>query len=153
MQKGNIRIVAFVALFLVFAMAMAAGAQQQKPIRTANRNNIAQNIGVQEFLRGLRLTEDQREAMKSILQSHRAEILGTREALLRARLELAKEDPKAPGDFGAAQAGLMNLRLRILDEIKGKLTQDQLAVLQERREGQIERLQKMLERVRERGTN
>ena len=153
MKTWNIRIIAASSLFFILAMAVTAGAQQGKQVRAANTAGIAQNMGIQEYLRGLRLTETQREAIKTMIQSHRAEILDTREALLHARLALAKEDPKGPGDFGAAQARLMDLRLRIFNEIKTKLTADQLAVLQERQERQAERLERMLERLRERGKN
>ena len=153
MKTWNIRIIAAGSLLVILAIAMAAGAQQGKQARAANTAGIAQNLGIQEFLRGLRLTETQREAINTMIQSHRAEILDTREALLHARLALAKEDPKGPGDFGAAQARLMDLRLRIFNEIKTKLTADQLAVLQERQERQAERLERMLERLRERGKN
>jgi Spy/CpxP family protein refolding chaperone len=153
MKTWNIRIIAISLLLFILAMAVAAGAQQGKQVRAANTAGIAQNLGIQEFLRGLRLTETQREAIKIMVQSHRAEILDTREALLQARLALVKEDPKGPGDFGAAQARLMDLRLRIFNEIKTKLTADQLAVLQERQERQADRLERILQRLRARGAN
>jgi hypothetical protein len=153
MKTWNIRIIAAGSLLIILAIAMAAGAQQGKQARAANTAGIAQNLGIQEFLRGLRLTETQREAIKIMLQSHRAEILDTREALLQARLSLVKESPNGSVDFGAAQTRLMDLRLRIFNEIKTKLTADQLAVLKERQERQAERLERMLERLRDRGAN
>jgi Spy/CpxP family protein refolding chaperone len=153
MKTWNIRVIAISSLCIILVMAIAAGAQQGKQVRATNAAGVAQNLGIQEFLRGLRLTETQREAIKTILQSHRADILDTREALLQARLALVKEDPKGPGYFGAAQTRLMDLRLRIFNEIKTKLTADQLAVLQERQERQADRLERMLERLRERAAN
>jgi Spy/CpxP family protein refolding chaperone len=153
MKTWNIRIITTGSLLFILAMAVAAGAQQGQQVRAANTAGIAQNLGIQEFLRGLRLTETQREAIKAIVQSHRSEILDTREALLQARLALVKEYAKGPGDFGAAQARLMHLRLLIFNEIKTKLTADQLAVLQERQERQADRLERILERLRERGAN
>jgi Spy/CpxP family protein refolding chaperone len=139
---------------LVLALAIAAGAAQQgNPARAGSRVGIAQNLEIQEFVRGLRLTEAQREAIRDILQSHRTEIRNTREALLRARLALVREEPKGPADFSAAQAGAMELRLRVFAEIKTKLTADQLARLQERQERRAERLERMLERLQERVKN
>ena len=153
MKTWNIRIIAAGSLLVILAIAMAAGAQQGKQARAANTAGIAQNLGIQEFLRGLRLTETQREAIKIMLQSHRAEILDTREALLQARLSLVKESPNGSVAFVEAQTKLMDLRLRIFNEIKTKLTADQLAVLKERQERQAERLERMLERLRDRGAN
>jgi hypothetical protein len=153
MKTWNVRIIAAGLLLFILAMAVAAGAQQGKQMRAANTAGIAQNLGIQEFLRGLRLTETQREAIKITIQSHKAEILDTREALLQARLALVTESPSGSVDFGAAQTRLMDLRLRIFNEIKTKLTAHQLAVLKERQERQAERLERMLERLRERGAN
>jgi hypothetical protein len=153
MRTWNIRIIAISSLFLILAMAVAAGAQQGQQVRAANRNGIAQNLEIQEFLGGLRITEAQRQAIKGILQSHKAAILDTRAALLRARLALVQKHPTGPGDFGAAQTSLMDLRLLIFSEIETKLTADQRAVLQERQARQTARLEKMLERLQEQGTN
>lgn len=153
MRTWNIRIIATSSLLFVLAMAIAAGAQQGKQVRATNRDGIAQNLGVQEFLRGLRLTETQREAIKAILQSYKGKLIDTREDLLLARLALVKKDPNGPSHFGNAQKQAMALRVLIFSEIETQLTPDQRAILQERQERQAERLERMLERLRERGTN
>lgn len=153
MRKWNVKIIAAGSLAIILATAIAAGAQQGKQVRAAEKTGIAQNLGVQEFLRGLRLTQAQREEIRSILQSYRAEILELRKELLSARLALVKEDPNGPAMFGNAQKEEMRLRMAIVAEIKGKLTPDQLAVLQERQARQIERIERMLERLQLLGQN
>jgi Spy/CpxP family protein refolding chaperone len=150
MGNWKTRVITGGSLFLVLALATAGVAQQGTRVVP---DDISGNIGVQELIRGLRLTEAQREAIRGILQSHKREILDTREALLSARLALVKEEPKGPSDFGAAQARVAELRQRILSEIKPNLTAEQLAGVQSRQERQAARLERMLARLQKRANN
>ena len=150
MRKPKITMVACVALLLAFTLATAAVAQQGNRARPGFRAGIAQMIGTGQFIRGLQLTEIQKEEIRAMLQAHKTEILEAREALLRARLALVNEEPNGPAQFGAAQTRMMTLRQEILAQIKTKLTPEQLTMVQKRQQRQTERLQKILNRFESR---
>jgi len=147
MDKRKTRIIAVVSLFLILGMSLTASAQQGKQVRAGMRDDIARTVGVMGFIRGLQLTETQRDEIKAVLQAHKAELLENRKELLRARLALVKEDPNGPGYFGSAKSRLMAIRLHILSQIRAILTVDQLAVLQERQQRQEDRIQRRLEQL------
>ncbi len=150
MKKLKITMISGVVLLLAFTLTASAIAQQRARVRQGLRAGIAQIIGAQQFIRGLQLTDTQKQDIKAILQSHKADILKAREAVLRARLALTNQAPNGPADFGAAQTQVMTLRQQILDEIKAKLTPDQLNMVQKRQQNQVERLEKALQNLQSR---
>jgi Spy/CpxP family protein refolding chaperone len=136
-----------VAASLILVLSLTVNAQQRMRAGAGIRNGIAAEIGIQEYIQNLRLTQEQRDQIKAIIQAHRSDLLDYRKSLIRARLALLKESPNAPADFGAAQARLMEIRQQVLNQIKAKLTSDQLAVLQERLQKRIDALQQRLDRL------
>lgn len=101
-------------------------------------------------LRGLDLTEPQKEQVKTILTSHREDIRAAVKAYSQARLALGRAlaagageaDLKALFDKAAgAEWDAIQLRGRIFEEIKAILTPEQLSILQKR----LERLGKLME--------
>jgi Spy/CpxP family protein refolding chaperone len=139
-------------MILVLALASIAWAQQESGGRGQFRDSNP-GMEVRGLLEGLRLTEAQREEIKAILKAHQAEILDARKALLRARIAVVKEEPNGPGDFGAAQTRLMELRQAILEQIKTKLTGAQLVALQQRQQRRVALLERRLERLEDWGDN
>jgi len=135
------------ALVFIFALAGAAGAQQGRGPRAGIRANVGQMIGAQQILRGLQLTETQRQEIRALVQARKADILNARKALLQTRLALLKEDPNGSSEFGAAQAKIMALRQDVLNQIKTKLTPDQLDILQKRQQRRADALEQRLNRL------
>jgi Spy/CpxP family protein refolding chaperone len=153
MRYWKFTMISAASLILVIAMATTAGAQQGVRARAQLRNRIDQMLDYQGFVRGLQLTDTQKEDIKAILKARQPDILAAREALLRARIKLASEDPTGPQDFGAAQAGIAGLSLDILKQIKTKLTPEQLTTVQNREQKRADLLQKALDRLLVRGQN
>jgi Spy/CpxP family protein refolding chaperone len=140
------------SLLFVFAFALTVNAQQGRRPRVFSGGAFIDEMGVRGFIQGLRITDDQRAQIKTILQAHRTDILNNRLDLLSARLEILKDDSKGTADFGAAQAKLNDMRVHILNEIKAKLTPDQLSLLQDRQQRRINALQLQLNRLQNQGT-
>ena len=142
MKKLKIGMPAVGAALLALVLTATAGAQQ--------RNNARMGFQIfeaRQALRGLRLSETQRAEIRTILETRRPEILEARKALLKARLAIVKEQPGGPEEFGKAQAGAVALRRDILNQIKMKLSPDQLEILQKRQQRQAERIERVLERL------
>jgi len=153
MKNWKITMVSGLALLLMLTLATAAGAQQARSARQAFRDESSRNFGIREFVKDLQLSDAQKEDIRGILKAHRPEILSAREALLQARLALANEAPNGPADFGAAQARVAELRLAISNQIKTKLTEEQLAALQNRRQQQADNVNRALQNLKERSGN
>ncbi len=147
MKNSKNMMISGAALVLVLALAGAAGAQQGRGPRAGIRANIGQLVGVPQIFRGLQLTETQRQEIRALVQARKADILNARKALLQARLALLKEDPNGSGEFGAAQAKMMALRQDLLNQIKTKLTADQLDILQKRQQRRADALEERLKRL------
>ncbi len=139
--------IAAASLLLVIALVTAAAAQQGGRGLRQMRDRIGQMTDFQGFVRGLQLTDTQRQDIKAILTARQPDILAAREALLQARIKLANEDPTGAQDFGAAQARVAGLRQDILNQIKTKLTPEQLTTLQTREQNRAARLQQALDRL------
>lgn len=152
MRKFKIPVISGAALLLAFSLVTMAAAQQRNRARMALRAGIAQMISAGEFLKGLQLTAAQKEEIKAILQAHKAEVLDARKAVLRARLALLNQESNGLSDLAAAQARMMALRQAIFDQIKTKLTPDQLDKLQKRQKNQAGRLENMLKRLESQGS-
>ena len=150
MKYSKIAIIFGASMLLLLMLATAASAQQRIRMREPLRDRIDRMIDVREFVRGLQLSDSQREDIKAIVKSHQTEILDVHEALLRARIELANANPNGPRDFGAAQTRIAELRQLILNQIKSKLTEEQLAEVQRREQNRIDLLEKALSRLQKR---
>ncbi|MBN2242578.1 MAG: hypothetical protein JW793_07800 [Acidobacteria bacterium] len=150
---GNLKFKAIVAgsALLILVFAAAVGAQHRN--RSQFRRELAGNFGIRQFVRSLELSIEQREAIRAILQANKPQIAAARENLLRARIALFNEEADAPGDFGAAQARIMELRRAIADQIESELTPEQLAALQDRQRNRMDILNRRLQRFRELGAN
>jgi Spy/CpxP family protein refolding chaperone len=140
-----------VAVSFMLVLALSADAQQGRRPGIGMRNEIAREIGIQEYIQNLRLTNAQRDQIKIIVQARRAAILENRQAMMRARLALLKDSSNGPADFGSAQARLMEMRQQILNQIKAQLTSDQLTVLQKRQQKRVDALQQRLDRMQNQG--
>jgi hypothetical protein len=152
MKKWNIALILTITLLLPALPVPSVGAQQRR-LQATRIQNTLQTLGVRQLVAGLRLTQAQRDGIRSILQGKRTEILETRKILLEARLALLKNDLDGPNQFGAAQARMMALKQDILAQIKAGLTQEQLTILQQRQQRQADRIEKMLERMAKNSAN
>jgi periplasmic protein CpxP/Spy len=116
--------------------------------------------GMDAGLRGLDLTEAQREQVRAIMQSHRSERQSARKALADAHRQLAeatrgtnvdealiRERSTAVANALAADA---ILRARIRSEVHALLTPEQQQQLQERRATMQKRMQDRQERSKQR---
>jgi Spy/CpxP family protein refolding chaperone len=143
----NRKIAVIATLFLVVALAGAAAAQPGRGVRAGMRDTLADSIGIREFIQGLQFSDAQRETIKAILKAHRTDILNARQELLEARIALLREEPNGPADTGAAQSKLMQLRQTIWNEIKPKLTGDQLTAVQNRLQQRSDALKRALQNI------
>jgi Spy/CpxP family protein refolding chaperone len=145
------------ALLLVGALAAAAHAQNAR-LRPQGRRQAIQNAQIRPgpMLRGLNLTPEQKDQVKTILANHKPEIKEVVKENVQARKELraALVNGSDQGALKAAydnvaQAGWKGILLRstIVAEVKPILTPDQLQRLQKRsqiREALAQRLMKRL---------
>jgi periplasmic protein CpxP/Spy len=134
--------VSLVAILLVGAVTVAS-AQNAKRLQQ-NRGQAAAGMGMFRaslLLGGLDLTDQQKEQVKGILSNHNAEIKTVVQENLKARKGLREAlasgiDPAAlKGAYDqASSAGwdTLNLRIKIMSEIKSVLTPEQQQRLQKR---------------------
>lgn len=111
-------------------------------------------------LRGVQLTDAQREQVQSIMQSHRAELDSARTALREAHRAFAEAtraavvDEAAIRDRSTAVANAMAadaiLRAKIRTEVHGLLTAEQQEELKQREVNMQKRLQERQERMQQR---
>jgi hypothetical protein len=141
------------SLILALALATAAGAQQRRLGSAGLQDDAAGGFGIRQFVNNLQLSETQRADIRAILKAHQPEILAARIDLLKARIGLLNKDPKAPGDFGAANARIAELKLTIGSQIEAKLTAEQLSILKNRQQRQADLLSRRLQRLEEREIN
>jgi Spy/CpxP family protein refolding chaperone len=139
------------SMLLILVLAATVGAQQRN--RAQFRGEFAGKFSVRQFVRNLQISSAQREEIRAILQAHKPEIVAARENLLRARIALLNNDANASNDFGAARAQIMELRQAIANQIEPIFTADQLATLQNRRQKQLDLLNRRLQRLQELGAN
>ncbi len=151
MDYRKLTMIASGLLYLAIALAPAAEAQPAKQMRL--RGNAGDGFGIRQFAANLRLAEAQRQEIRAILKSRQAEILAARENLLRARIALLNKDPDGPRILGEAQARTHELRQTIARQIETKLTAEQLATLEKRRQRQADRLNRRLLRLAGRGAS
>ena len=142
---------AVTAVVLILSLAAVAGAQKK-----VDRAQVRDRIGMDrmfdagQFVRGLGLTAEQRAEVRTIIQNSRPQILQATKDLIQARIDLALQAAGAANAFGEAQERAVSLRLNIMEQIKAKLTAEQLTRLQERQQKEIERLQRLLDRLNQR---
>jgi protein CpxP len=111
-------------------------------------------------LRGIQLTEAQREQMRSIRQSHRAEFENVAKTLREARRAFAEATRSANLDEAAIRARSTDvanamaeeaiLRAKVRAEVHALLTADQQQQLKEREATMQKRMQERLQRQQER---
>lgn len=109
------------------------------------------------MLKKLKLTEDQKAEVKSIIESHKASIKPLRESVQDARLELKNlitsddvdDDAIRDAVHGIAdiQADIMVEVAHIRKEIRGILTEEQLQVLADAKENRREKLEGVRDRL------
>jgi Spy/CpxP family protein refolding chaperone len=150
MNKRNYYLAAGLMLTMAASMVTMSFAAQGKGIGMRQRARIARTAGIREFMRGLNITADQRAQIKTILQSHKAQIQQARRDAMKARLDLDRDVAGAPGELANALAKAADLKKQIFEEIKPVLTPDQLAKAQKIRELREQRLQKQLDRYNSR---
>jgi hypothetical protein len=153
MKNRKIAVISMAVLILVLALAGAVSAQSGRGARAGLQDTLADTIGVREFIQGLQLSNAQKEDIKAILKAHRTDILDARQAILESRIALLSEAPNGPSDFGAAQSRVMQLRQTIWNEIKPKLTGDQLTAVQNRLKRRTDALKRALQNMQQRNGN
>ncbi len=145
---------AVLVLCLSAAVALAQNARMMnhRPGPMAQREMM---FGPGAFLRGLNLTQPQKDQVKTIFANHKTEIQRTVNEMADARMALNDDvfngaDQKVlQGDLskvGTAEADAVALRSSIWAEIKPILTQDQLTQLQTQRQSMDQRMQNRLNR-------
>jgi Spy/CpxP family protein refolding chaperone len=154
-----------VAAALVAAVAGAhAVAAAQTPRSWAGiggpRAGMHRGPGPDLGLRGVQLTESQREQVRSIMATHRAEFAELRTKLAEARRGFAEAARAAAVDEAAirthsttvatAMADDAILRARIRAEVQALLTAEQQQQLQDREAQMQKRMQERQERLKQR---
>jgi len=154
MKNWKIVSISCAALLLLLALGGVAGAQQGKAAARAGlRDWVGDGIGLRDFVKGLQLSEAQKEDIRTAIKARRTEILAARQELLQARLALVNEDPNGPADFGKAQSRVMELRQAIWNQVKTKLTAEQLTAVQNRRQERASAFKRAQERLQDRSGN
>jgi Spy/CpxP family protein refolding chaperone len=146
MKNFKITALSFGTMLILLALATAAGAQQGKQIGSDLQAGID---SLKQDLRGLNLTEAQREEIRAILKVRQPEVREARKALLESRIALLNDDPNGPAKFGAAQTKIMAFRQSITNQIMAKLTADQIAIMEKRRQRQSALLERRLKRLQQ----
>jgi len=96
---------------------------------------------LQQFARGLELTDEQKTQIREILQENRNRMEQARRNVVQARENLDAGFPETAGALGTAHAEAALLRAQIHERIKQVLTAEQLGRLEERRQLRKERLE------------
>ena len=130
------------AVVLLVVVAAAANAQNGRmALQARNRARAAAIMRPAAWLRGLDLTAEQKDQIKTILANHKTEFQAVRQAGAEARkaLRTAIADGADTATIKAAydrvsSAGwdAFQLRMTLRTEIKGILTPEQLAKLEKR---------------------
>lgn len=105
------------------------------------------SYGVRGFVKGLNLTDEQKNQIKQVLANNRTRILEVRRDLVKARLDLAKAVPDAAAALANAQVAKADLKTQIFEQVKPLLTAEQIAKVEERRLQREQRLQQRLDRI------
>jgi Spy/CpxP family protein refolding chaperone len=139
--------IAGAAVLMIAGWVVAANAQNARRAQLrAGQGSLRPMFRLMAVLRGLDLTEQQRDQVKTILENHKEDIRTAVREYSKARLALGKALAAGEADLKAvfdkvtqAEWSAIQLRSRIFEEIKGILTPEQLSILQ-RRLGKIEKL-------------
>jgi len=146
---------AILLLAAVVASAHAQNAGRRAQVRQQAAGRAMFRAGI--FLRGLDLTDAQREQVKGILESHKAEMQASAKEQVQARRVLGRALADGASETAlkaafdqvtSAEWNTIQLRSRMLSEFKQILTAEQLARLQERLRKVDGRIQTLLERKR-----
>jgi protein CpxP len=142
------------------AVSFAQGPGPGGPGLEAPRGPRGGGRGVDFGLRGVQLTDAQREQVRSIMQSHRTELDNTRKALGEAHRAFAAATRSATPDEAAvrtqasavanAMAEEAILRAKIRAEVHALLTPEQQQELKTREANMQKRLQERQERMKQR---
>lgn len=97
---------------------------------------------VQEIVRGLDLTDEQKSQVREILEENREQMEQARRNIIEAQENLDADFPETAEAVGTACAEEALLRAQILKQIKQLLTAEQLNLLEERRQMRKERFEK-----------
>ena len=149
---------AAISLAVLLTVSAVAIANAQNPKQLGQGGAAAKGIfNVRVFLRGLNLTDPQKEQVKNILANHQADIKTVVQETMQARRGL-RAALAGSADQGAlktaydsvSSAGWHALLLRnqILSEIKQILTPEQLEILQKRQQNLNKLGQEILENRR-----
>jgi Spy/CpxP family protein refolding chaperone len=130
-----------IAILLIATMVAGASAQSQQQIR---KRQALRNAAVSRaMLAGLNLSQEQKDQIKAILAGHKEEIKGVAKENAAARRELAAamaggaDSPSLKAAYDkVAGAGWdrVQLQSKVLTEIKGVLTPEQLQQLEKRKQ-------------------
>ena len=131
-------------MFAMAAISATASFAQENPGRMRPRARIAM---LQEFVRGLNITADQRAQIKTIVRSHKTQIQQAARDVMKARLDLQNGVSGAPAALAGALTQAANLKKQIFEEIKPVLTPDQLAKAQQLQDLKMQRLERQLDRL------
>lgn len=144
------------ALLLAATVAVAANAQNAKPGQNGAQKRVLRSmIRPGAALRGLDLSQQQKDQVKAILTSHKDAIKAAVTDGVKARLVMNRalasgasdQDLKAAFDNATnAQWNALQLRSQMIAEIKPILTPDQQARLQQRLQKVDARIQNLLKK-------
>jgi Spy/CpxP family protein refolding chaperone len=144
-------------MLLMVTFAAVASAQNAK----ANRQFLGPGaqraaLRARAFLKGLALTDQQKDQVKTVLTNHREEIQSTAREFAAARLVLGQalahgasdQTLKAAFDkVSSAEWNAVTLRSKVVAEMEQVLTPDQQTVLQQKLQKVDARIQKRLDRI------
>ncbi|MBN2242336.1 MAG: Spy/CpxP family protein refolding chaperone [Acidobacteria bacterium] len=98
--------------------------------------------GLEQIVRGLELTDEQRAEVQEIMTENRDQLEQARRDVIQAQGNLDADFPESASVLGAAVAEEALLRAQILKQIKQILTAEQLNLLEERQQMRKERHEK-----------
>lgn len=130
----------------VYGQKGPKGAMRAGRASRGQRRNINQS-GLTGELRGLNLTEGQRDQIRAIMQANRpseAEMTEHREIMKAMRNGTATEQQKSRAKEIAANR--IERQATVSQQVRGVLTAEQLATLDKRRQLREERMERMRER-------
>jgi len=136
------------ALILITVTSASVAAQDNlggARLRARAKARITQMFGAGEFIKGLKITPDQRTQIKGILESSRPRTLQAVRDIVKAQLDMSQNLPGAADELAAAQLRAANLKKQIFEQIKPVLTPDQLAKMQNAQQWKTQRLQRLLD--------
>ena len=147
------------AVLLLVIAAVAANAQntrmQRRGAGMGARNGMMM-FGPGAFLRGLDLTQQQKDQVKAVFANHKTDIQTAMKENAQARLALRNDlingaaQDALQADFSKASSAEWDavlLRSKIWAEIKPILTPDQLSKLQQRQQNMSQRMQSFQNRL------